>query len=377
MELLATVKEIKSKYDTIAKFTAANFNVFEILDVGTREVRLHSSFLAELLDPKGSHMQGDLFLKIFLKEVVKWDTVFDTENASVQKEFGTGRIDNDYTQGGNIDIIIRNKEKAIIIENKIYAGDQEKQLIRYYDYGMKVFNSKENFKVLYLTLDGSGPSENSKGNIEYSSISYKSDIVKWLEECLTVVYDFPLVFALIRQYLNHVKYLTNQSIFNKMENEIQDKIKENLDTFLAARKISLAIANIREDLCSKIGSHFTRYFERTETKKFITNSKYQIEIILQKDSTDDHFVAFSVDTKLHEDADIENLRNIGETSGGSKGNHNYITWYSIPNMPYNLDRFTDEEVFKLLSTDNLNDKYKEIDSEIKGFIDRFTSHLNN
>ena len=66
--LLSGVSEIKKKYDEIAILTGENFNVFNILGLSTKEVRTHSAFIAELLNPKGSHGQGDTFLKLFVEQ---------------------------------------------------------------------------------------------------------------------------------------------------------------------------------------------------------------------------------------------------------------------------------------------------------------------
>src|SRR2546423_13058712 len=46
---------------------APDFNVFRVLGVMRHEVTTHSSMLAELLDPSGSHGQGWLFLESFVK----------------------------------------------------------------------------------------------------------------------------------------------------------------------------------------------------------------------------------------------------------------------------------------------------------------------
>jgi len=80
--------------------------------------------------------------------------------------------------------------KLIIIENKIYAGDQEKQLQRYYDYALSKLNSDNNLFLLYLTPTGKTASDysmklekqdelRSKGILK--EISYKNDIIPWLE----------------------------------------------------------------------------------------------------------------------------------------------------------------------------------------------------
>jgi hypothetical protein len=43
----------------------STFNIFQILRSGHEEVGLHSRFLYELLNPKGSHGMGDIFLRHF------------------------------------------------------------------------------------------------------------------------------------------------------------------------------------------------------------------------------------------------------------------------------------------------------------------------
>ena len=67
--LFIEVKAIREKYEMLAKITGENFNVFQILRLQSSEVRLHSSFIAELLNIQGSHDQGDKFLLLFLKQL--------------------------------------------------------------------------------------------------------------------------------------------------------------------------------------------------------------------------------------------------------------------------------------------------------------------
>lgn len=52
------------KYKEIFEKTGENFNIFKILRIETEEVFTHSRFLCELLNPKGSHGKGSLFLNI-------------------------------------------------------------------------------------------------------------------------------------------------------------------------------------------------------------------------------------------------------------------------------------------------------------------------
>jgi hypothetical protein len=129
-------------------------------------------------------------------------------------------------EGGRIDILIADgKDKKIIIENKIYAGDQEHQLIRY-------FKHDETANLCYLTLDGKAPSDESikctdpiTGKLidltgKFIQLSYEHDILNWLEQCLKEAVKHSMLRETIAQYINLIKFLTNQSTNQIMEQEI-------------------------------------------------------------------------------------------------------------------------------------------------------------
>ena len=102
-----------------------------MIELTSDEVRLHSKFLAELLNPKGSHGQGSKFLDLFIQQFDIKNVDSETSKVSVEESIGNKTP----TTGGRIDILIEDTNKhTIIIENKIYASDQENQLLRYYNY---------------------------------------------------------------------------------------------------------------------------------------------------------------------------------------------------------------------------------------------------
>ena len=78
----------------------------------------------------------------------------------------------------NIDILVcdRSSLQAVIIENKIRAADQPRQLTRYAGQ-MQEYACH----VLYLTPDGREASEDSADDIEYRCISYKNDLGSMVE----------------------------------------------------------------------------------------------------------------------------------------------------------------------------------------------------
>ena len=106
------------------------FNVFNIIGMRVDEVRLHSAMLAELLSPNGYHGLGTLFLRAFLDVIGVESSFIDYSYCNldcIERYIGAKTE----TDGGRIDIIIEDGNHAIIIENKIYAPDQENQLLRY------------------------------------------------------------------------------------------------------------------------------------------------------------------------------------------------------------------------------------------------------
>ena len=64
-ELLSHISKIVLTEKTLQeekRKRGENFNIFKVLRLSTSEVRLHSAYLAELLDSKGSHGMGASFL---------------------------------------------------------------------------------------------------------------------------------------------------------------------------------------------------------------------------------------------------------------------------------------------------------------------------
>lgn len=207
------------------------FNMFSTCGVNHYE-NTHSNILAELLNPKGNHGQSDLFLKEFLKIVggKASELDLDTNKSEVIREKDTGN--------GRIDILIQSSQKAVIIENKIYADDQWQQLIRYDEYARKHFS--EGYAILYLTLDGVEASENSSKNIVYTPISYKEDILTWINRCAVLCLQMPLIRETLIQYANLIKQLTSQDMETKYRNELLELMAENPEAVNA-------VCNFRDD----------------------------------------------------------------------------------------------------------------------------------
>lgn len=207
------------------------YNVFDILGLSTDEERLHSAFIANLLNPRGNHGCKDRFLKKFLYcfKILHPQSTFtlNTGVAKVTVETSIGYLNEDATSGGRLDILVEDGNSAIVIENKIFACDQTNQMLRYCRYAKQHYG--DNAQILYLTLDGHSPSDTStrnslKENEDYYSISYATDIVKWLDLCLHECTYTPRIRETVGQYIDIIKQLTN----NDMDEEYTQNINEEL-----------------------------------------------------------------------------------------------------------------------------------------------------
>lgn len=179
--LSSVLKKIKD-LDKIHKENT-NFNIFYSTGIWNKEVYI-CNLLCDLLSPQGTHKLGDLFLRLFNERVLK---------VISEDEFGCIEVirEEPTEEKRRIDLLIKTNKRFIPIEVKIFAGDQEKQCVAYYEEierRNKKMNLSEKVVLYYLTPDGHQPSADSIGNLkegeQYKTISFKTDIKEWLENCL-------------------------------------------------------------------------------------------------------------------------------------------------------------------------------------------------
>lgn len=253
----------------------AGFNLFSILRSSSDEVRLHSRFLAFLLNPSASHNQGTVPLRLLLKRLGIQN--FDIETVVVKAEYQ------------NIDILIHNQSgQAVIIENKIYASDQDEQLWRYHQ-RMQAEGYREIWTT-YLTLDGSEPSEQSRKSLPVKLLSYEAEIIAWLEECIPLVAREPGVRESIFQYIELIRKLTSSDQDEIYMNKLKDQILQGENLFVIAdinHAFKSVLADMQLDIWERmIAYQSSRYPhmgkpENTATKEAVSayykkakNSKY-------------------------------------------------------------------------------------------------------
>ena len=239
-----------------------DYNIFDVLEA--KEIK-HSKFIASLLDPKGLHYQGDLFLNKFIEVCGIDDFGLDTLNSQVYREYK------------NIDIYITDGNKHIIIENKRWTGDHNEQVARY----IKTIDEQnkdelseiyERILVLYLTpfdyvieklggIDEVGKDYLKLGQnqVAFRHISYENEILKWLNAIKAEIINLTDLNVLISQYEKAVKKLTNQG--EKMENNlIIEQIKKN---YKLCATIHNEFENAKINLLNELFSKVTKTLKET------------------------------------------------------------------------------------------------------------------
>lgn len=296
--LLSHISTIIKKNEEILEATGGRFNMFRILGVNHYE-NTHSAILAEFLNPKGSHGLKHHFLESFIKNVNSEDNylVFDYTNTTVRTEA--------VTKYGRIDILIEDKKgHSIIIENKVYADDQWEQLKRYNDFAINKYGTK-NYKIFYLTLNGTDASKHSGSGVDYKPISYKINIIQWLEECVKISSRFPLVRETINQYINSLKQLTNQDMDTVNKNEIVDLVTKSPENLKSAMTIISNELKIKQAVIKKLFDDLEKIAE-----------KYDL-VFVGDDDFGNVYSGFSFHVKLWNNCKIgfefqsKNLRDMG------------------------------------------------------------------
>ena len=240
--LLGEVNILTQKNQELLDATGSRFNIFRTCGVDHREVR-HSAIIAEFLNPHGTHGVREAFLKSFVAQVCdsSFAEKFECERAFVKTEHSTDE--------GRMDILITDQNgHAIIIENKLYAGDQWEQLKRYNAFANRKYD-KGDYKILYLTLWGKDPEEHSGQGVDYVNISYSDDIIQWLDKCARTAAHLPMVRETLFQYINHLKSLTGQAMTKNHQDELIELLCEprnfeaTLDIFPLQNKLEMSMAN--------------------------------------------------------------------------------------------------------------------------------------
>lgn len=261
--LIEKVKLVKFKYDEVNKKTAHDFNIFNVLKIGHLETSVHSKFLSFLLNPNESHQQGNKFIDLFLKEIQIKN--FNTENVKIITEKNIGKS---IKKKGFIDIYISESNpepEIIIIENKIFAGDQDEQLKKYYDFAKKK-TKEEKIHLFYLTLNGDEPSDKSLKGLDIKKvnlIAYSAEVKNWIIECIKEVALIPSLREILVQYQKLINILTVGNQNQEYMNEMKEILTTN-NNHKILNDLEAAIKQIKIDVQVKFWERLLELLEENE-----------------------------------------------------------------------------------------------------------------
>ena len=248
--VIKEVKEEMKKYPPqICIFKAVNLQ---------RHENYNSNLLAKFLKINIENEATKLsFVKdflIYLNDKFKWGYYgFESIEELEKINHSDIRIKREeYAESRRIDLFISyKKDFAIIIENKIYAGEQDNQLDDYYQNKKK--DNYKNLYMIFLTPSGYEPytlSEESKKELGNNFQTLKhSDIALWLEKILEnekysflhdsnilfkdndnkYIRDYRLLKSAMIQTIHNANMISNNTEELDMTREkIQNLLKENI-----------------------------------------------------------------------------------------------------------------------------------------------------
>lgn len=137
-----------------------------------------------------------------------------------------------------IDLWIRDKDYALIFENKVYnAVDQEAQISRYIE-RTKAYNYNENdiFVVYLPQQSGKEPDSQSWGTYKksfinrYIKLSFQTDILPWLEDDVLpkIMSQETFLYTAVSQYVDYLHGLfMSRTIYNQMNMKLQEILSEH------------------------------------------------------------------------------------------------------------------------------------------------------
>lgn len=215
--LLAEAARLHEKY---AAARQEQFNVFTVLRSPADEVNLHSRFLSALLDHRKTPDAKRQNLTDFVCSVIKLKA-FEAELAEVRRE------------SDDIDILINDRNRAVVIENKIWAADQHRQLERYHQQVQDEGYGK--VTLVYLSIDGREPTDDSLGHLPRDAVLTVSygELLPWLERCSERAHDEPALRESLAQYRRLVKQLIGENYSGEHMQELEELLLEKGNLTLA------------------------------------------------------------------------------------------------------------------------------------------------
>lgn len=218
-----------------------SFEAFKMMKI-TRKEAIHSRILAFLLSYSNNHENSfwQNFVKLIIEKIPTADQIWQNLkneqpiNIFTEYSFKSSKEENfENPETDNyLDLLIKSQNYAIVIENKIYAGEGKNQILRYQEYLSK---RTEAYKLLiYLTISGKESTSKSDNYKNVSTINLCwSDIYYVLKE--STFNDEQQGFILLFEKHLYNNFIMHQELKNecyklfKTETEAYNKLVKNYD----------------------------------------------------------------------------------------------------------------------------------------------------
>ncbi len=251
-EFLLFIDDFGRKYEEEQRRLPYHINVIDELHINENG---HSRILAQLLcyvNEKGEY------------EILQSLVNYIVSCKKGESSFSRIRVNKpEITQEkGRIDLWVRDKDYAIIFENKIFnAVDQDAQIARYIETTRNYRYKDENIFVVYLSPKGEEPDPQTWGNFKnsfddrYYNLSFRDNILPWLKEQVlpTVrLKDYHLQSA-IQQYVDYLEGLfslrniqktMNMNLEELVKNHLNFEGKNSIDCFKSLDSYATEIGNL-------------------------------------------------------------------------------------------------------------------------------------
>jgi hypothetical protein len=279
-QLLTDVSGIIKRFEEQWRKTGEKYNIFKVAGIDHREVVM-CRVLADLMNPQGKHCKGNRYLSLFL------DTL--PQKLKDKLNFKRTTVTTEYSipDGRRIDIVLEDGKIFVPIEVKIRAGDLPNQVHDYFKFAKKQ-NKGDHVPLIYLTIDGHEPADFSKkglGKNDYVTISFKEEILAWLEACERKNKESKEETAVpiqenLKQLIAAIKSLCGELEDAKMKDEILELVINN-DATAAALAIrdamntdfgGMAKKEFKEQIFSRVRKEFQ------DASEYIDSVYYAIQI---------------------------------------------------------------------------------------------------
>ncbi|TLD82095.1 hypothetical protein LS68_003615 [Helicobacter sp. MIT 05-5293] len=283
-------KDFKQKAEIHKRRGNNDFNPYLEMRSARNEVKLHSALLCGFLNPHNNHYQGDVFLESFLEAIDKCSESKASKDEGLKEWFGNTSHADVYSEYNHIDIYITNGQRHIIVENKIWAGDQEKQIQRYIetiaqdDNGENV--SYEDIAVLYLAPQPNKnnkrmPSQDSLGEwkiqgdylerdgdkVRFHAVSYNKEILKWIDLAKQKVGCITNLNTALAFYKDVVQIITNTKENTTMS--LAKFLTKDTNNMKYQLEIVWDIFGMKEEICKEYSKAIMKkYSDEIEAKGF-------------------------------------------------------------------------------------------------------------